>query len=247
VKYLIFVISILILTACKKAEDRACFKNAGEATSLTIALPDFDKLKVGGHIEVVLIQDTENKAVIHGRKNLIKHIEAEINDQGFLELTNKNKCNFLRSYPKNKIKVELHFVTLNELRFEGTDDLTCQSTIHTNHFKMVIQDGGATVYLDLDCTYFEAVQGHGYGNFVAKGSCKNLHAKITSNGYCDISQMQVENSLVFISSTPVSSFINLDGSNATVEINGSGNVKYIGYPASLQLNRYGKGDLINFN
>jgi hypothetical protein len=242
-----YLLIVLLLVSCDKAEDRECIKAAGKETSLSIALPSFQKLHVGPKIEVVLIQDTENKLVIHGRDNLVKHISYDINSEGFLDLKNKNRCDFLRSYKKNKVKVEVHFVDLNELLFEGTIDLKNEGVLTTNNFKLMIQDGGATVSLNLNCQSIDAVQGHGYGDFVLTGSCQNLYAKITSNGFCDLTGLTTVNNLIFISNTPVLSLVNLQGATADVEINGSGNVKYIGYPSSLNYVRYGTGELVDGN
>lgn len=243
----LFLIPVIVFFSCKKAEDRNCMKAAGKQTSLTIALPDFSKLHVGPKIEVVLVQDIENKIVIHGRDNLINHISYDMDDEGFLNLKNNNKCDFLRSYEKNKIKAEIHFVNLNELYFEGTDDLTTNGIINTSNMKLTIQDGGATVYLHLNCQKISANQGHGYGDFVLSGHCQDAHLRITSNGFGDATGLTVANELIVISSSPVSSAINAEGANTTVEINGSGNVKYIGTPLSMNFIQYGTGQLINGN
>lgn len=243
----LLLIPLLILFSCKKAEDRECAKAAGKQTSLTIPLPSFNKLHIGSKIEVILIQDVENKIVIHGRDNLIKHISYNIDDEGFLKLENKNRCDFLRSYEKNKIKIEVHFVDLNKLLFEGTFDLTTRNIINTDVFDLIIQDGGATVYLNLNCHTVFIHQGHGYGDTVLSGFCQKAHLRITSNGFAKTTNLTVADELFFISSTPVSSSINVEGAKTTVEINGSGNVIYTGQPLSINYIQHGTGELINGN
>ncbi|MBX2948337.1 MAG: DUF2807 domain-containing protein [Crocinitomicaceae bacterium] len=245
-QWLLFI-PLIVLAACKKAEDRNCFKVAGKQTSLEIPLEAFHKLNVGAKLEVVLVQDSENKLVIHGRDNLINLVTYAIDDKGFLNLKNTNKCDFLRSYDKNKISVEVHFTHLDELFFEGTKNLTTTGTITSSDFKLTIQDGGATVYLNLDCQNIDATQGHGYGDFVLSGTCENANIKITSNGFGDTKGLTVTDNLVVVSSTPVVSSINAEGANTTVEINGSGNVIYVGNPLTLNYIQYGSGELINGN
>lgn len=246
-KQWLMMIPIVLFFACKKAEDRACMKTAGKQTSLEIALPYFYKLHVGPKMEVTLVQGTDNKIVIHGRDNLIKHIGCEVDNDGFLILENKNKCDFLRSYEKNKVKVEVHFTDLDELFFEGTFDLTTDGIINTPHFKLNTQDGGATVYLNLNCTRVEANQGHGYGDFVLTGVCQDASLRITSNGFADATGLTVNNELIVISNSPVSSSVNVEGVDAIIEISGSGNVRYIGNPLSMNFIQYGTGTLINGN
>jgi hypothetical protein len=246
-RFLLFIFSIVLLVSCKKAEDRECMKSAGKQTSLEIALSDFKKLRVGPKIEVVLVQGAENKLVVHGRENVIKHISHDINEEGVLMLVNNNRCNFLRSFEKNKVKVEVHFIDLNDLFFEGTFDLTTKGVINTNNIKLNIQDGGATVYLQLNCYRIEANQGHGYGDFVLSGECHDANLRVTSNGFADATGLKVNNELIVISNTPVSSSVNVDGAKTTIEIGGSGNVKYIGQPLTMKIVKYGTGQLINVN
>lgn len=241
------LIPIVVLSACKKAEDRECTKVAGNQTSVTLDLPDFNRLHVGAKMEVVLVQDSENKIVVHGRSNLINLISFDLDDNGVLNLRNNNRCDFLRSYNKNKIKVEIHFIHLNEIFFEGTADLTTSGVINSSTLKLTIQDGGASVYLNVDCQKIIAHQGHGYGDFVLSGQCEDAFLKITSNGFGNTTGLTVANELIVISNSPVSSTINADGAKTTVEINGSGNVKYVGNPLSMNFIQYGSGELINGN
>lgn len=246
-KQWLLLIPLIVLFSCKKAEDRNCFKVAGKQTSLEIPLEVFHKLHVGAKLEVVLVQSSENKLVIHGRDNLINLITYDMDDKGFLNLKNTNKCDFLRAYAKNEIKVEVHFTDLNELFFEGTKNLTTTGMITATDFKLTIQDGGATVNLNLNCQNIDATQGHGYGDFVLNGTCQNANIKITSNGFADTKGLTVTNNLIVVSSTPVVSSINVEGANTTVEINGSGNVVYVGNPLTLNYIQYGSGELINGN
>lgn len=243
-KSLFFFIVVVLLVSCKKAEDRACMKNAGGETLLELVLPEFNKLHVGPKLEVVLIQDTVNKLVIEGRKNLVHLITADINEKGFLVLKNKNKCDFIRSYKNNKIKLKVHFVRLNELYFEGTKDLTTEGIINTSEFSLEIQDGGATAYLNLNCTDLNVSQGHGYGNFVLSGNCNNANLRVISNGYGDSRALSVSNKLIVISDSPVFIPVNANGAKTSVEINGSGDVMYVGNPVSLELVQIGTGKLI---
>lgn len=246
-KAVIIVLLSLLVFSCKKPEDRECFKVAGNQTSIEIPLDQFHRLHVGAKMQVNLIQSTQNKLIIHGRDNLIHLIDHEIDQEGLLTLTNKNRCDFLRKYAKNDIVVDVYFVNLHALLFEGTKDLNTATPIVTSDFNLTIQDGGATVYLKVDCANLNIKQGHGYGDFVVSGSAINANIRTTSNGFGDAKNLHVSNELIFINSTPVSSSVNVDGAKATIEINGSGNVSYIGVPQSLTITRYGTGEVINAN
>lgn len=242
-----FVALILIVsafTACKKAEDRRCMKAVGDNVTLELALPEFDKLRVGPKMEVVLVQDTVNKMIVNGGENLINFITAEMNNEGYLLLKNSNKCDFLRSYKKSLIKVELHFKEIRNLFFEGTHDITTLGAITTNTFSLEIQDSGATAYLNLNCTKVTASQGHGYGNFVLSGNCDEAIIKVISNGFGDTRSLHVANKLVVVSDTPVNTSVNAQGAASTFEINGTGDIIYYGTPSTLSVIQYGKGNVV---
>ena len=66
---------IFHFSACKKSEDRKCFKGIGDETIKTISLPTFDKLLLKEHIEYILIQDSTNQMIIRGGENLVNYIE----------------------------------------------------------------------------------------------------------------------------------------------------------------------------
>jgi len=244
----LFIVSLtLIFFACKKAEDRECIKAAGDQTKIEIPLESFHRLRVGAKMEVTLIQGSERKLVIHGRDNLIHLIKHSIDAEGILKLENTNKCDFLRKFAKNDIKIDVYFTNLNELFFEGTKDLHTQTPIVTTDFKLTIQDGGATVYLNMDCINLDINQGHGYGDFVVSGNTQNAAIKTTSNGFGNTKNLTVSNEMIFINSTPVSSSININGAKTTIEINGSGNVNYIGQPQSLTISKFGSGNVVKLD
>ena len=54
---------VLVISACKKPENRPCWKTAGEETELTIAVEPFTKMFLKEHVEFVLVQDTIEKVV----------------------------------------------------------------------------------------------------------------------------------------------------------------------------------------
>jgi len=240
---LIFI--ALGFTTCKKAENRACWKSVGKNTTMEITLPSFKKLQVNPKIAVVLVPDTENKLVLRGGKKLLPNIGHDIDEKGFLQLTNNNKCDFLRSYKKQQITAEVHFVDLNEIFFSGSYDLHTKDIIKTTNFILTIQDGAGTVNLNVDCDFLQVYQEHGYGNFILKGSSKQTLLNIKSNGYGDTSDFKVDSTFIVVSISSASSKVNAHQTkDFYVEMNGIGDVFYSGTPQNIHYTRYGKGQLL---
>lgn len=72
-RLILFISISIILFSCKKAEDRTCWKSAGDETKLEVSLESFDKLFLREHIVYELVQDSLNKLVITGgdRKSVV--------------------------------------------------------------------------------------------------------------------------------------------------------------------------------
>lgn len=246
-KFLMFILAVVCITSCKKPEDRACFKSAGDLTSITFDLPDFETVKILEKLEVTLIQDSINYIEIHGRNHLIHQVAFEINDEGVLVLENKNKCGFLRAYKKNEIQIDLHVKTLREIQFFGTFDLHTKGIINTPTFTLKTEDSGATAHLNVNCGQLFISQGHGYGDFTVSGTCNTARIMIQSNGFGNTEHLIVANELYVSNNTPVTSTVNIDGAIATIAINGTGNVIYKGVADSLIRVGSGSGMLVNGN
>lgn len=238
-------ISSLILFSCKKAEDRYCWKSAGNETTLELPVSSFNKLMLHEHLEYVLVQDTIEKLVISGGENLVKFVKADVQD-GLLDLSNENKCSFLRSY-KKKIKVEIHFKELINIHFEGTEPMSNVGTLEFNWLTFLIRDGSGQVRLNFNAESLHATITHGYGDFVFSGTAKQANLNIKSNGFCDTYGLSIIDSITVISNTQGSINVNVNNAKFKAQIDAGGDIYYKGSPTSLKLNKYGDGELIDAN
>jgi len=242
---LFFSLLVLGLISCSKAEDRSCVKSAGEESTLTIDLESFDQLFLREHLEYVLIQDSTEKVVLKGGKNLLNFVEASVTD-GILEISNENKCNFLRSY-KKKILVEIHFKSLSNIHFEGTESLTNKDTLEFQWMNVLIRDGAGPVKLNFNADLIVAVVSHGWGDFTFNGKVNNANLTVRSNGFCDVFGLKVQDTLIAISKTQGTMKVNADNCIFKAQIDEDGDILYKGVPISKSLNRYGTGELIDEN
>lgn len=242
---LFFVFLSLLLIGCRKPEDRDCFKSVGDDTTKEIIPPSFDKIVLREHLEYVLVQDSVEKLILHGGKNLLNFVKVETVD-GTLEISNENKCNFLRTY-KRKIKVEIHFIDLLNIHFEGTETLTNKGTLEFNWLTFLIRDGAGPVNLNFNAQSVNATISHGWGDFTFSGTVGYANLNVRSNGYCDTYGMNVMDSLTVVSNTQGTVRVNANNTKLKAQIDADGDILYRGIPTSIKLNHFGDGELIDDN
>jgi hypothetical protein len=245
IKYIFVFVCILAVSSCKKAEDRSCWKTVGENASKEILLEPFDKIKLHAHINYLLVQDSTDKLVLKGGKNLLNFVTAEKNDD-VLEVKNENKCNFLRNYDKN-ITVEIHFTSLINIHFEGSEPLLSKGKLKFDWLTLLIRDGAGPVELDFEAQYINTILAHGFGSFKYTGSTNRANFNIRSNGYGDAFGLSVNDSLTVVSKTQGDVRVNANGAKLKAQTEADGDILYKGLPSSIQFNQYGTGKLVDAN
>lgn len=234
----------LWVCACKKSEDRSCFKRTGELSERTVFLSDFNRLDLRERMKFVLIQDSTNKIILTGGKNLLNLVEISENS-GLVTVVNHNRCNYWRNYAMPT--AEIHFTRLINLNFEGTERLYNQDTLFTDYLTLTLKDGGGTVDLLVKALDIKAENTYGWGNMVLRGTTQTLRANLMGDGAFDFKGLKVSNALKILTVSSRDQKIGADGTPLQVQIDGVGNVRYWGNPSSILLNKYGSGALINSN
>jgi len=197
------------------------------------------------HLEYVLVQDTVEKVILIGGKNLLNFVIVDVSD-GLLDISNTNKCNFLRSY-KKKIRVEIHFIDLINIHFEGTESLTNKDTLQFNWMTFLIRDGAGPVALNFNADVIYATVSHGWGDFTFNGTVNYANLNVRSNGFCDTYGLKVKDSLTVISNTQGYIKVNANKAKFKSEIDLDGDIYYKGIPTLIKFNQFGKGVLIDAN
>jgi len=237
-----FLLIVALLIGCRKPEYRTCAKSAGAEATLEIPLDTFNRIYLHPHIVYELVQDSLNKLSIKGGKNLIQHIRATISD-GQLKITNENKCNFLRSY-KKKVHVQIHFTSLINIHFEGSEPLTNRGKLKFDWLTFLIRDGAGSVNLNFDAQQVYANISHGWGDFTFSGKVQYANLNIRSNGFCDLLGMSVQDSITVISNTQGDVKVKAQGIKLKVQTLSDGDVYYKGLPSLILFDQYASGKLI---
>ncbi len=232
----------LALVSCKKAADRNCWKSSGKMVELEVILGDFNEVEIFEHLSIRLIQDTLSKAIVKGGENLVRKIKFQQNLQK-LTLSNENKCRFLR-YKNGNIHIDLHYIELSEIYFQGTDSLVANDTLHFSNLKITIKDGAGSIHLKVKGNTMNIENPHGWGDITLGGALRAIRLDIDGNGYFDTRNLWVEDSISVLSKSSVLSFLGANTKKLKAELNGSGDIWYFGTPSILLKNEYGKGRLI---
>ncbi len=237
---LLLLVSLLVFS-CKKPEDRTCFKFLGSESTKEIPLASFDRLDLREHVKYVLIQDSLDKVVLKGGKNLLNLIEVK-SESGLLTIENKNRCGFLRN-AKKVVVAEIHFTKLVNIRFIGTEPLTNEGTIFTDYFTFYSRDGAGDVTLNLKAIEINAEANHGWCNFTLTGEAKKARICAKSNSYCDVTGLTVTDSLYVASETVGDIKINANNLVIYGYLTQSGNILYKGTPLGVDVLLNGTGSV----
>lgn len=229
------------LTACKKAPYRSCFKKSGKESERTVALGYFDRLFLSERMNFVLIQDSTNKVVVKGGENLLQLVEIN-NEDGLLTITNKNRCNYLRKY--DVPLVEIHLTKVINLHVEASELLTNEDTLITDYLTITMRDGAGTVDLTINTLDVKVENTYGWANLKLSGITESIRATLMGDGFFDLKQLQVNNTLKILSVSSRDQYIRAEGIPLQAQIDGIGNILYWGTPSSISCNKYGVGDLI---
>lgn len=233
------------LAACKKPENRSCLKFTGEDTVRELPLDAFDRLMLHPHISYLLIQDSLNKVVVKGGKNLVNLVECTVSG-GLLEITNKNKCGFLR-YDHRELIVEIHCTSVSNIHYEGTEYLKSVGKIHSDYFTLLIRDGAGPVDLTMESIFIDADISHGWGDYTLHGTTQIARIGARSNGYCDVYDLAISDSVYVASETPGNIKVNANGIPLTGYLKGSGDVWYKGTPTLISIIESSTGKPVNKN
>ena len=238
------ILLLLVLISCRKPNERPCWKKSGSFAVNEIQLGAFNRLFLKEHISYKLIQDSTNKIVIKGGANLIGFINVQAED-GLVSISNDNKCNFFRKY--EVVEVEIHFTSLINILFEGTEKLSCADTLKVNYLSVTLRDGGGSMDLLVNAMNIRTDLTNGWGDLVLRGNTNTASYQVLGNGFVEARNLQVRDSINFISSSSTIQKINASNCKLKVEINGIGDIWYYGLPTAISKHEYGKGKLIDKN
>lgn len=230
---------LFILSGCKKANDRKCFKSIGDIVVESRDLEAFSAVVIDDHIDLVLTEDVQNRALVETGENLLNFIVTEVRADT-LFIRDDNKCSFLRDL-SYKSKVHLNTATLKYISANGSGDLISTGTISRN----LTVDGfhaNGKVELELNCDSAAFIVNVGITELNLTGNVDYAYFYYFGNGNADATQLVCTDVLINWQST---GWLKLYASNALYgNISSTGNVYYSGNPAIVDVGLLNTGQLI---
>jgi hypothetical protein len=192
-----------------------------------INLNDFNEISVQDNIDVIITQSTIQNYRIEPSDVVLK-----INNQS-------GKLSISRDENKKAVTVYINCIKLNAIEVLGSADVRTTNEIQTDDFKVGLT-GSGDLTVKLKANNVSAALA-GSGDLNLEGTTQNLTATVAGSGDLRASKLMSENVKVEVAGSgdaDVSASKNLDASVA-----GSGDIKYVGNPATRNVNIVGSGSI----
>ena len=238
------ILILVLFTACKKSEDRSCWKGHGEESTLEIPITDSVHtwyLKKG--IKYRIFQDSTRRVVIKGGENMINHVETTHEGTDYT-IKNNNRCNFLRT-PDRFVEVEIHYPYMGTFFIEPSDSVVFMDTIVTDSIRVELAFGGGSMLLNVDTDFINVVVSRGTADYKLGGTAYHAEVKVQDRGFADATEFTAVTTFAYQNST-ADLHINMEGSAMLVQIDGTGDVYAIGTPTQMTTIFNGSGELLEY-
>ncbi|MEO8150636.1 MAG: DUF2807 domain-containing protein [Bacteroidia bacterium] len=232
---------LISFSSCKKDSFCNCLKSTGSTATEKRDLATFNKIEIDKNIDVFLVQDSVSYAKVTCGKNLLDGVSTEVSE-GRLTITNKNKCNWSRSF-KNEFVVEVHCAELMEIIFSTSGDLTMLNQFKVDSLYMQSDIGSGSILMNLDSRIFYGVLNTGVADLTVKGKVGGNYLLANGQGFIDTSEL--ENGYAYLRSNATNDCKVRVTGQLDVEIEAIGNIYYYGDPHVVNLIKHsGTGKLI---
>lgn len=236
-KYLLIVSILTVFTSCKDG-----LFNAGEVVTREVLLDDkISLIEVNSMFDITLVQDTINKALTTCGENLQPDIDIFIKD-GTLHINNSIKYSWSRDY--EKVKLELHLISIPQINVRKPIYMTTRDTFKTNEFFLVDWGKFTELNVTLDVNNCAiAVSSDNFGHFTVKGKAVNATFNGWGSSFIYAEGLQTQNCTVNHRSIG-DTYVNVSNTlNVTIET--SGKVYYYGNPSTITTNDSLKDKLVH--
>lgn len=241
-RYFVVLFLLLLVLACQKAPERACWKSTGTIENLILPLSSFHNLYIHPYIEVALVQDSLDYIEWQAGNNLLSFLTAEVKADT-LVLHNKNGCRFLR-YKKGKVKAVVHFTTLKELHLANSEAVRTINTLHADDLLIYLKEGVGTVSLGINAQKATVRNNYGWQTLRLTGNVAALFVDLDGAAALQAPSLMVQDSISFRSISPLPSWVRSEEIKLKAQLYGAGDLLYSGTPSVLYKTTYSTGRVL---
>ena len=217
-----------------------CGKKTGVLKTILRDLQPFSKLILKDNIDVILMPSSINRASITGGENLIDFITTDVSNNE-LTISNTNRCNFLRSY-KKRITVLLEYTLMDRIYYLGSGNIWSNDTIKQAYFEAECKSSSGDFNLLLNTDSIRFTLHTGNTNLYLNGQTNKAY--YYSGGTCIIKAEAMRTKNCFANNSGSGDFYINSNDYMYANIDGIGNIHYLGYPVKIDKSGNGKGELI---
>lgn len=236
-KFISLFICIIFISSCKKDNACDCIKRTGTIETSKRWVKDFDRIYLKDNVNVFITQGPEFDVEVEAGKNVGWLIGTEVND-GELVITNKNRCNWTRSYDK-PLNVYVQMPSIKYITSDGTGDIKGLNTITTDNFDIQIKNSGNIELTVNNNSVTSRV--FGYGDINLSGTTHEHDVDIGGSSFLNCQNLHTDITYVH-SFTTGNCYVNATSSLLCyIELNGD--IHCTGNPASVEKKITGDGHL----
>ncbi len=136
-KQYIYIIILVLLTACSSENATDCFQTSGKRILKEISVLDFSEILVNKDINLTIEQSDDYKVIVETGENLLNEVEVKVVGEQ-LQLTDKNSCNLIRDYGITKVYVTAPNIT--KIRSSSQFDITSNGTLNFSNLTLLSDD-----------------------------------------------------------------------------------------------------------
>jgi hypothetical protein len=236
-----FLLLMAFLAGCGKSDEN-CLTSNGKTIKQSRMISDFDSIQVNDYVNLYLTQDSENKITVESGENIIDGITTDVVDRQLI-ISNKNKCNWLRSY-NVPVNVYVSVKNLIKIYYMSSGNIYTTNTLKSSALTVEAWGGCGTIDLDLDLYQGSFILQMGTADFNLHGFC--AINTIYSGDYGFFQCKDLKTRYLFITNRGSNDcYVNcsyyLDATIGSI-----GNIYYTGKPDSINTYIQGAGQVIPF-
>lgn len=238
-RLIMLVCSIAILTGCKK-DAAHCFDSRGEQMTEDRDLEDFEYVSIRGLVNVSMIADTIDKAIVTYGENGMSGIVTEVSNDT-LHITEINTCDWVRKVDPIPL-IELHYRDFNGLYSQSAGIVSHRYEFLGDSLTIEIFDASGSMDFRFDSKSVRLLCHTGATDVTLSGATEELY--IYNSSYAPVRADAVHATIATIHNNSSGDTYVHALDKLFTQIYHVGNIYYVGEPEITKWHESGGGQVL---